>query len=89
MSSAALPIIRDLLVRRFGLKEEELSPDRCLATLGLDSIATVELVFEVESTLNIVLPELPPGTDTLGELVSFLDRVLAQQSGQGSVDLQP
>lgn len=89
MSSAALPIIRDLLVCRNGLIEEELSPDRRLATLGLDSIATIELVFEVETRLDIAVPELPPGTDTLGELASFLDGVLAERCDQGSVHLQP
>jgi acyl carrier protein len=82
MSSTALETIRALLMQRFALREEELTPERPLATLGLDSLAVIELMFQLESALNISVPELPPGIETLGQLASFVDGVATEQPAQ-------
>lgn len=88
MSSTALPIIRDLVVQRFGLREEELSPDRPLATLGLDSLAVIELVFQLETSLDISVPELPPGIETVSQLAEFIDGIVAERGGEAAQPLR-
>ncbi len=68
-------------MERFALSEDELLPERSLTSLGLDSLATIELVFELENRLNRSLPELPPGVETLGQLASFIDGLPSNSIG--------
>lgn len=81
MNSAAFETIRAVLMQRFALSEEELTPERPLVSLGLDSLAVIELVFELESILHIGVPELPPDVDTLARLAGFIDGLPANAPG--------
>lgn len=68
-------------MERFALSEEELTPERPLMSLGLDSLAVIELVFELENRLHVSVPEVPPDVDTLGQLASFIDRLRSNYPG--------
>jgi acyl carrier protein len=78
-----LAAMRDVLSRRFGI-EGDLEEGRELASLGLDSLAFVEYSFEIEKELGILLPDIPTGLGTVGELARFVHRVVEQKAAGGA-----
>ena len=71
---------QQFLARRFALSESEIAPDRSLQSLGIDSLAAMELLFNIEDEFGITVPNDHQNIDTLQDLVSVIDRQLAQQS---------
>ena len=70
---------QQFLARRFSLAEAEVTPERSLQSLGIDSLAALELMFDLEDEFGIVVPQEPRSIETLGDLVSFIDEQLAQR----------
>lgn len=72
------------LVKDYNLDPALLKPDASLETLGLDSLAVAELLFNVEDEFKItVSPELVP-LATLVDVVRFIDAHVAAQHGTAS-----
>lgn len=77
-------VMRAILAERFGILDQQLSHDQPLEMLGLDSLAFVEYVFELESALRITLPDVPRDIGTVGALVAFIDSEVKKQ-GRGAI----
>ena len=75
---ATLDAMRRVLARKFGIDDADLSVDRELASLGLDSLAFIEYAFELESELGISLPDLPREMVTVGDLAKFIHAEVAR-----------
>ena len=71
--------IRTLLVKEHRLSPDGLTPDARLESLGIDSLATVELLWHIEDAFHIKLPTRPVELLTLGDVVRFVDELVAQQ----------
>ena len=63
-----------MLIDRFDVKAEVISPDATLASLGIDSLAAVELVFDVSEKYGIDIPDDQLNFTTLGEVVAVVDQ---------------
>jgi acyl carrier protein len=75
------------LVKDYNLDPALLKPDASLETLGLDSLAVAELLFNVEDKFKItVSPELVP-LATLVDVVRFIDAHVAAQHGTASTQV--
>lgn len=70
---------QQFLARRFTLGESEITPERSLQSLGIDSLAAMELMFDLEDEFGIRLPNDQQVIDTLRDLVTVIDRQLALQ----------
>ena len=71
------------LVKDYKLDPALLKADASLETLGLDSLAIAEVLFNVEDKFKItVSPELVP-LATLGDVVRFIDAHIAAQHASG------
>lgn len=68
-----------LIARRLEIDERELDPGRTLASLGIDSLATLELLFDLENEFGFRIDQSDPRITTLDELVRFVDREVARQ----------
>jgi acyl carrier protein len=68
-----------LLVKDHALRREQLSMDAALESLGIDSLATVELLWSVEEVFGIKLPPDPVDLHTLGDVVAHVDKLVAIQ----------
>lgn len=79
--AATLSVMREVLVRRFGIDDPNLDEGKELAALGLDSLAFVEYAFELEKELHIVLPDVPRDMGTVGELARFVHAEVVKQAG--------
>jgi acyl carrier protein len=66
-----------LIARRLEIDERELAPGRQLQDLGIDSLAVLELLFDLEEEFGIRLPHEHARVATLGDVVVLVDRELA------------
>ena len=76
---SSLKVIQDLMVEKFDLKPEALTPDATLEELGLDSLSVIEFTFDLEDKLNIKMPEERLQLNTLQDVVNLLDKLVVDQ----------
>lgn len=69
----------DILVNDHKLPPERLTLDAPLESLGIDSLGTVELLWNVEDAFKIKLPSEPVDLPTLGDVVRYVDVLVAGQ----------
>lgn len=50
-----------------------------MESLGIDSLGAAELLFNIEDRFQLVLPPEPVPLATLGDVVDYIDRMVAQQ----------
>lgn len=73
--------IVEILVEKYGIDADKISPDATLADLGLDSLAVAELVFDIEDLFGIEVKADDADFKTLGEAISLVDRYVAAKDG--------
>lgn len=64
--------LQHILVTEFGVPTDRITPEATLTSLGLDSLALAELVFEIESEFDVVVPEERAKLATLGEAAALI-----------------
>lgn len=69
-----------ILMKDYKLAPERLTLDAPLESLGIDSLGTVELLWHVEDAFRITLPSEPVALPTLGDVVRFIDDLVARQA---------
>jgi acyl carrier protein len=70
-----------MMVKQFDLKLEDLTPDATLEGLGLDSLSVIEFTFNLEDELKITMPEERLELKTLQDVVTLIDKLVAEQKG--------
>lgn len=70
-----------ILVRDYKLDPVLLTLDAPLEALGIDSLGTAELLFNVEDEFHITLAPDAVQLMTLGDVVRFIDELVALQHG--------
>jgi len=68
-----------ILVKDHKLPLDRLTLDAPLESLGIDSLGTVELLWNVEDVFKIKLPPEPVDLPTLGDVVRYIDDLVARQ----------
>ena len=68
--------IIELLVEKYGVERDQVSPDAVMLDMGLDSLSVAELVFDIEDLFDIVLLEEDIDFSTFGDAVALVDRHL-------------
>jgi acyl carrier protein len=79
--TVTLERLRAILVRDYKLAPESLTPDAPLEGLGIDSLGVAELLFNVEDEFKITLPSEPVQLPTIGDVVRYIDELVAAQHG--------
>jgi acyl carrier protein len=78
-----LDAIREILTRDFSVAPEALQPEAKLDDLEIDSLAVIEVMFAVEDRFHITVPSEPAAVQgqlkTLGDLVAYIDKLIAAQ----------
>ena len=78
-----LQTLQNLLNKNFGLDPNRLDTQARLEDLDIDSLAIVEVLFDVESQFKITIPSESAGRHaslkTIGDLVDYIDRLIADQ----------
>ncbi|MBW8315671.1 MAG: hypothetical protein K0M67_11890 [Thiobacillus sp.] len=78
--------LQAILIKDYRLAPEVLVFDAPLASLGIDSLATAELLFYVEDEFAITLPPQAIELTTLGDVVVFIDGLIEKQ-GKSKLEL--
>ncbi len=68
-----------ILVANHDVPSDMLTPDVSLRALGIDSLTAVELMWSVEEAFGLALPAQSVRLDTIGDVVGFVDRLVAAQ----------
>lgn len=65
-----------LFADTFGIAKSSLLPEATLESLGLDSLAVIEFLFQIEDKFSIQIPDQanPPGT--LAEMTALIEPLL-------------
>lgn len=75
--------LRGILSRDFEVDPNALTLDARLKDIAIDSLAVIEIMFAVEDEFHITVPPEPPearqAIDTVGDLVRYIDRLIAEQ----------
>lgn len=80
--SNLLPIVIDQLTKHFKSESDSITAEtRLVEDLQADSFDFVEVVFELETRLNIIIPDdfYTSKLKTVGDIVIALEEVLAQK----------
>jgi acyl carrier protein len=73
-----------ILARDYKVDPSSSSLDAPLDGLGIDSLGTVELLWTVEDEFKIKLPAEPVDLHTLGDVVDYIDAVIASHAALGA-----
>ena len=73
--------LRAILIKDYQLAPESLTFDAPLEALGIDSLGVAELLFNIEDEFKVTLPPEPVQLATVGEVVGYIDALVAAQSG--------
>jgi acyl carrier protein len=68
------------LIKDYALTADKLVLDASLDELGIDSLGTAELLFNIEDEFGIILPADVVHLSTLGDVVRFIDDQIAKQT---------
>ena len=79
----------NLFAETFGIAEDELLPDATLESLGLDSLAVIEFLFQIEDKFHIQIPDQANPPRTLGEMVLLIEPLLPTSAGTGTSKTTP
>ena len=73
-----------LFAQTFEIKKDRLLPEATLESLGLDSLAVIEFLFQIEDKFGIQIPDQASPPSTLGEMLQLVTPLLPRASSDGS-----
>jgi acyl carrier protein len=73
--------LRDLIHQQFGVDASAIDPDAPFAQYDLDSLTVAELLFAIEDTFHVQVPDDAAGkVTTVRELAHMLDQLRPQHA---------
>ncbi len=69
-----------MLIKDYPSAPESVTSATLLETLGIDSLGLAELLFNVEDEFGITLPTDPVPLATVGDVVGYIDVLVAAQN---------
>lgn len=85
---SSLAELQELIETKYGITREQLDPQGSMRGSGVDSLALVEFIFEVEERFHITL-DANPDVDTLADLARLIDEQRAQRATAANADTGP
>jgi acyl carrier protein len=69
--------LQQLIHEKYGIEPAALDPHASMRAAGIDSLALVEFLFEVEDRMGIKVPDKYSDIDTLAALAAAVDEIRA------------
>jgi acyl carrier protein len=82
--STTLERLRQILAKEFEVAPELIHPAARMDQLAIDSLAVIEVMFQLEDEFKISFPQEPGKLQTVGDLVSCVDRLASEQGARSS-----
>jgi len=87
---STLETLTDILVSDYGVTRASITPDATLATLALDSLSILELMFKIEDRYALkITDDTPTDLVTVGDVVRFIDGLLARTARSTGAVAEP
>jgi acyl carrier protein len=84
---STLDTLVDILTRDYSIAREQIGPDATLKTLGLDSLALLELMFKIEDRYQLkITGDTPTDLVTVSDVVRYIDSLLAENAATDDPD---
>ncbi len=80
-------VLCEVIAKDHGIDPATLTPDTPLASLTIDSLALIELIFTLEDRFNVIAENVPSDLPTLGSVAEYIDGLRARAGTTGSVDV--
>jgi acyl carrier protein len=77
---SSLKELQDLIQEKYGIDPATLDPNASMRKAGIDSLAFVEYLFEVEDRFGVSVPERHHDIDTLADLARLVDALKDKQT---------
>jgi acyl carrier protein len=74
--------LRAILAQKFEVAPELIDPAARMDQLGIDSLAVIEVIFQIEDEFKISIQSDPGELQTLADLVACVDRLAEEQRGE-------
>jgi len=74
---STLEKIQQLMRERLGLAEEQVQPGQSLEAIGIDSLAIVEFMFDLEDEFGVRLTDERTPVSSVQDIADIIDRALA------------
>ena len=78
-----LESVQTILKKNLGLSADAVKLETTLESLAIDSLALIEVMFDIETELRITIPIDASATQsqlkTVGDLIAYVDKLLADQ----------
>jgi len=71
--------LRQILAKEFDVAPELIHPAARMDELAIDSLAVIEVIFQLEDAFDISFPQEPGQLQTVGDLVARVDRLVTEQ----------
>ena len=75
-----LKAIQQLIAAEAEVKPEDLDPGRPLDELGIDSLSVLQVMFEIEDTFGIKMPDERVPIRTVQDIADIVDRLVAEKA---------
>lgn len=78
-------VVIDLLLRKKSIDPASIRPETTLASLGIDSLGGLEVIFALEDRFNISIPDEEAATlKTVGAIIAGVQRLLGELPASSS-----
>jgi len=79
-----LELLRHYLQTRASINPARVTPDAKLVDIGVDSLILIDLMFELEESLNVRVLDVDTRPTTVSELTQLFDSLAATQLKTGT-----
>jgi acyl carrier protein len=69
----------NIFAETFGIAEDKLLPGATLESLGLDSLAVIEFLFQIEDQFGIQIPDQVNPPQTLDDMVQMIEPLMPKE----------
>jgi acyl carrier protein len=79
-----LELLRQYLQTKASIDPAKVVPEAKLEDIGIDSLILIDLMFELEESMNVRVPSLDKNPTTVAELIELFDALQASQVKTGT-----
>ncbi len=75
-----LELLRQYLQQKVSVDPVKVTPEATLEDIGVDSLVLIDLMFELEESLNVRVTDMNSRPTTVSELIDMFDALSASQA---------
>jgi acyl carrier protein len=79
MSADLAAKIKSMIAEHFGIEPDKLAPETEIASFGIDSLAMIEFMFQMEEKFNIRMADSRAPLVTVADVIAEIERAVREQ----------